>query len=192
MRIGYCPWIAPLLVAVAAGCGGGQTKQVVIAPLYQPEYAVVFDDLLVPALFGFDPEGRDPTLDPKLRERVLRSDLILPARVETISRVGGVENKGAYEIVLSATGQPLFGNAPGAPLVLHVGASSRTYPWIEGAGARWVGTRVILFLKRFRTGKRNEPDVIRYRGEPDTQKMREAVHRHLAVRVLPVKSSPGE
>jgi hypothetical protein len=192
MKIRYCPWIAALVVVAATGCGGGQKKQVVIAPEYHPEYAVVFDDLLAPALFGFDPQGRDPTLDPKLRERALRSDLILPVKVETISRVGGVENKGAYEIVLSATAAPLFGNAPGVPLIINVGAGSPAYPWVEGAGGRWVGTRLILFLKRFRTGKRNQPDVIHYRGEPDTQKMRETVHRHVAARVLPVKSSPGE
>jgi len=192
MKIGFCRWIAPFVVVVVAGCGGGQKKQIVVAPEYQREYAIVFDDLLAPAIFGFDPEGRDPTLDPRLRERALRSDLILPVRVETISRVGGVENKGSYEIVLSATAAPLFGKAPGVPLVIHVGAGSTTYPWIEGAGPRWVGSRLILFLKRFRTGKRNQPDVIHYRGEPDTPQMRAAVHRHVAARVLPVENSPSE
>jgi hypothetical protein len=191
MKIGFCRWIAALVV-VAAGCSGGQKKVVVIAPEYQPEYAVVFDDLLAPELFGFNPDGRNAAADPKLRERVLRADLILPVRAETLSRSGGVENKGAYELTLAASGPALFGNTPKEALLVNVGARSPAYPWVDGAGPRWVGTRLILFAKRFRTGKPNEPDVIHYRGEPDTPSMREAIHRHLASRVLPVKSSPSE
>jgi hypothetical protein len=45
-----------------------------------------------------------------------------------------------------------------------------------------VGTRLILFAKRF---KGPQGDVIHFHGEPDTQAMREVLHRHLAVRVLP-------
>ena len=187
MKNRFCRWIGCAALLAAVGCGGGQKKRVMVAPEYRPEYAVVFDDLLVPQLFGFDVEGRDPTKDPKLRERTLRADLILPARVETMSRVGGVENKGSYELVFAASGPPLFGNPPTGPLVVNVGATSPAYPWVDGAGARWVGTRFILFAKRFRTGKRGEPDVIHYRGEPDTASMREAINRHLAVRVLPVQ-----
>jgi hypothetical protein len=192
MKIRFCRWIGVVFILLVSACGGRPKKVIVIAPEYQPEYAVVFDDVLAPQLFGFDPQGRDPIQDPKLRERTLRADLILPARVETISRVGGVENRGAYEVVLAAAGPPLFGKAPNAPLVVNVGVGGATYPWIDGAGASWVGTRLILFAKRFRTGKHNEPDVIHYRGEPDTRAMREAIHRHLVARVLPVGSSQNE
>jgi hypothetical protein len=184
MKIRFPRWIGLALVALATGCGGGHKKVIVIAPEYQAEYAVVFDDVLAPELFGFDPEGRDPTLDPKLRERALRADLILLARVETISRIGGVQNKGSYELVLAASGAPLFGKAPNEPLLLNVGAGSPTYPWVEGAGSRWVGTRLILFAKRFKGGPHDKGDVIHYRGELDTQRMREAIHRHLVPRVL--------
>ena len=191
MKIGFSRWIAPLLGVLALDCAGGGKKKIIIAPEYQPEYAVVFDDRLAPELFGSNPDGRDATADPKLRERTLRADAILPVRVETMSRVGGVENKGSYALVLAAAGPPIFGNASG-PLEVNIGAGSPSYPWVQGAGPNWVGTKLILFAKRFRTGKRNEPDVIHFRGEPDTQPMREAIHRHLADRVLPVQSSPGE
>ena len=191
MKIGFSRWIALAVGALSIGCGGSGKKKIVVAPEYQPEYAVVFDDRLAPELFGSNPDGRDATTDPKLRERTLRADAILPVRVETVSRVGGIENKGSYELVLAPAGPPLFGNASGS-LVINIGAGSPSYPWVEGAGPRWVGTRLILFAKRFRTGKRNEPDVIHFRGEPDTQPMRQAIHRHLADRVLPVQSSPGE
>jgi hypothetical protein len=176
-----------ILLALAVGCGGGSSRRIVIAPEYQPEFAVVFDDLLAPELFGFDPEGRNPVKDPKLRERILRSDLIQTVKVETLSRVGGVENKGAYEVTLVPFGPALSGTTPTQPLILNVGANSPTYPWVEGAGARWVGTKLILFAKRFRTkkgGKPGEGDVIHYRGEPDTPAMREAINRHLALRML--------
>jgi hypothetical protein len=185
MKQGSSYWISLLAVAVLA-CGG-EKKVVVIAPEYQPEYAVVFDDLLAPDLFGFNPEGRNPTQHPRLRERTLRADVILPARVETVSRVGGVEHKGAYELVVRGTGPALFGTTPSEPLVLHIGAGSPSYAWVEGAGVRWVGTRLILFLKRFKGGKADKGDVIHYRGEPDTAEMRAAVNRHLATRVLPMR-----
>jgi hypothetical protein len=184
MKIRFPRWIGLALLALTAACGGGHKKVVVIAPEYQAEYAVVFDDVLAPELFGFDLEGRDPTLDPKLRERALRADLILPARVETISRIGGVENKSSYELVLAASGPPLFGKAPSGPLLVNVVAGSPIYPWVEGAGSRWVGTRLILLAKRFKGGPRDKGDVIHYRGEVDTQAMREAIHRHLVPRVL--------
>ena len=102
-----------------------------------------------------------------------------------MSRIGGVENKGAYELVIRATGPALFGTTPSEPLVVNIGAGSPSYAWVEGAGARWVGTRLILFLKRFKGGKADKGDVIHYRGEPDTAEMRAAVNRHLATRVLP-------
>jgi hypothetical protein len=184
MRIGSPGWIGFLLLCVVLGCSSDK-KRIVIYPEYQAQHAVIFDDLLAPELFGFDPEGRDPEKDPKLGERTLRSDLILPVRVETVSRVGGVEKKGSYELVLAATGPPLYGEDPGAPLILNVGASSPTYPWVEGAGARWVGTRFILFAKRFRGEKRDKGDVIHFRGEPDNVAMRTAIHRQLTRRVLP-------
>ena len=191
MKIGFSRWIALLLGVLSVGCAGSGKKKIVIAPEYQPEYAAVFDDWLAPELFGSNPDGRDATADPKLRERTLRSDAILPVRVETVSRVGGVEKKGSYELDLAVAGPPLFGNASGT-ITVNIGAGSPSYPWVEGAGPRWVGTRFILFAKRFRTGKRNEPDVIHYRGEEDSQPMRAAIHRHLADRVLPVQGSPGE
>ena len=181
MKIGSSSWIGFLLLVFLASCGGGGKRRILIAPEYQPEYAVVFDDLLAPELFGFDPEGRDPAQDPKLRERALRADLVMLAKVETVSRVGGVENKGAYELVLRAAGPAFFGRAPEEPLFLNIGPSNPTYPWVDGAGARWVGTRVILFAKRFKGAK---GDVIHYRGEADTPGMRAALNRHLSLRVL--------
>jgi hypothetical protein len=187
MKLGFRRLVGTTLLVALVGCGGGRTKRIVIAPEYQPEFAVVFDDLLAPELFGFDPEGRDPVKDPKLRERILRSDLVLPVKVETMSRVGGVENKGSYEIVLAATGPALAGTTPTEPLILNIGAGSPTYPWVDGAGARWVGTRLILFAKRFKGKKASKPgegDVIHYRGEPDTPAMRATINRHLALRVL--------
>jgi hypothetical protein len=94
---------------------------------------------------------------------------------------------GAYEVVMQPSGPALFGTTPSEPLIVNIAAGAPSYPWMEGAGHRWVGTRVILFLKRFRAAKAGQPDVIHYRGEPDTAEMRAAVNRHLASRVLPMR-----
>jgi hypothetical protein len=132
-------------------------------------------------VFGFDPEGRSPAHDPKLPERTRQAEFVLPVRVETVSRVGGVEHQGAYEITLVPSGPPLAGKGPDSPLVLNVPSTSPSYVWVEGAGAAWVGSRLLLFARHYRDG-----GVVRlhFRGAPDTPEVRAAVQRHAGLRVL--------
>src|SRR5688572_11911625 len=68
------PCRAVLLLVLGAGFACSGPKPPPRAPSaslarYSPEEAVLFDDVLAPAVFGFDPEGRNPARDPKLRER---------------------------------------------------------------------------------------------------------------------------
>lgn len=166
----------------ASGCAGAPSPaNRPNAPLYTPEAAMLFDDVLAPALFGFDPEGRNPARDPKLHERTRQADFVVPARVETVSRIGGVEHKGAYEVTLVPSGPALVGELDGTPLVLSLPSTSPSYSWVDGAGARWVGSRLLLFGRRYQDGG---VTALHFRGEPDTAEVRAAVQRDAGLRLL--------
>jgi hypothetical protein len=167
----------------AGGCGGRDAASPAdeSLPTYTPEAAVLFDDVLAPAVFGFDPEGRTPARDPKLKERTRLAEFVVPARVETVSRVGGVEHRGAYEITLAVSGPPLVGQPGSGPLVLNVPATSPSYSWVDGAGAHWVGSHLLLFGRHYRDGA---AVVLHFRGEPDTPDVRTTVQRDAGLRLL--------
>jgi len=171
-------------LAGAAGCSGarGASETPASRPVgYSPEEAVLFDDVLAPAVFGFDPEGRNPARDPKLRERTRRADFVAAARVETVSRVGGIENRGAYEITLAPAAPSLIGDVGTAPIVLRVSSTSPSYAWVDGAGVKWVGSRLVVFGRRYRDGNAT---TLHFRCEPDTAEVRAAVERNAGLRAL--------
>jgi hypothetical protein len=180
------PILAALLLGlgVSFACGGNRAPaEPAKASLagYSPEEAVLFDDVIAPAVFGFDAEGVNPATDVKLRERTRRADFIAAARVETVSRVGGIENRGAYEITLAPAAPSLVGEAGQAPIVLKITSTSPSYAWVDGAGPNWVGSRLLIFARRFREGGQT---AIHFRCEPDTPDVRRAIERHAALRLL--------
>jgi hypothetical protein len=148
---------------------------------YSPEEAVLFDDVIAPAVFGFDSEGRNPATDPKLRERTRRSEFVAAARVETVSRVGGLENHGAYEVTLAPAAPSLVGEGGQAPITLRIVSTSPSYAWVDGAGPKWVGSRLLIFGRHFREGNQT---TLHFRCEPDTPEVRAAVERNAALRLL--------
>jgi hypothetical protein len=164
-------------LASAACSRGGQGKDA-NAPTF-PEYsgadALVFDDVLAPALFGFDLQARNPALDPKLRQRTRLADYVMPVRVDSLSRSGG-----GYELTLSATGPALAGEHAG-PIALLVPAGSPSHAWVEGAGPTFAGSRMIVFCKTFQKG---DAQIVHFRGEPDTPDVRKAIERDAALRLL--------
>jgi hypothetical protein len=170
-----------LLVATSTSCGSRQAKvdpNVRPLPEYSPEAAVLFDDVFAPELFGFDTEGRNAAEDPKLQDRTKKADFVLPVRVETLSRSGGGKQRGTYEVVLQALGPPLVGKADKPRFVVLAKAGSPSHSWLEGAGMSWVGTRMLLFGKRF------QGPGLHFRGEPDTPAVRAAVKRGSGVPML--------
>jgi hypothetical protein len=179
------PLLALAVAALGAvSCGpsrDGSSVPVSSLPAYSPEAAVLFDDVLAPAVFGFDPEGRDPARDPKLRDRTRLAEFVAVARVETVSRVGGVAHRGAYELTLVPLGAPLAGDAPDAPIVLNVPATNPSYSWVDGAGAAWVGSQLIVFVRRYQDGR---DAALHFRCEPDTPDVRAAVNRDAGLRLL--------
>jgi hypothetical protein len=179
----------PLLVVgllLLLGCSRGAPSKAPDPLLaeYSPEAAAIFDDVFAPAVFGFDPEGRLLRKDPKLRERVRTSDFVLAAKVETVSRVGGVERTGAYELTLAASGPPLLGEFDGKPIVVSVSATSPSYAWVDGAGAGWVGTRLILFARRYRAPGSPAGSALHFRAEPDNAEVRGVIARDAGLRYI--------
>jgi hypothetical protein len=172
-QLGTLAFLGLLASACSRAAAGGQK-----APSF-PEYsgadAIQFDDLLAPALFGFDPQARNPAADPKLRERTRLADYVMPVRVDSLSRSGG-----GYELTLSATGPALAGDHAG-PIVLLVPQGSPSYAWVQGAGPSFAGSRLIVFCKTFQKG---ESQIVHFRGEPDTPDVRKAIERDAALRLL--------
>lgn len=168
-----------LLLVACSGSRSGTGGDGAAFPEYSAADAVLFDDMLAPALFGFDPEARTPAKDPKLRDRTRYADYVIPARVESMSRVGA-EQQGAYEITLAPTGPALAGDHEG-PITVTLPKSGPAYAWVDGAGAKFAGTRLIAFVKAFRSG---ESSVLHFRGEPDTADVRKAVERDAGLRYL--------
>jgi hypothetical protein len=163
------------------GCGSGRDARPQPAlPVYSPEAARLFDDTFAPLLFGFDAEARDLARDLQLRERTRLASFILPARIETVSRVG-LADRGAYEVTMVPIAGPLAGTYAGGPILVRVPASNPSYAWIEGAGARWVGTRVLAF-GRFYAG--TPRPALHFRCEADTEELRGLVGRDAALRSL--------
>jgi hypothetical protein len=165
------------------GCARGRGADAPVESLasYSPEAAVLFDDVLAPAVFGFDTEARDPASDPHLKERTRQAEFVVPARVETVSRVGGVKHSGSYEVTVAVTGPALVGDVEGTPLVLTVPATNPSYAWVDGAGVKWLGTRMLVFVRHYRDGNAS---ALHFRCEPDTPAMRGAVQRAAALRLL--------
>lgn len=185
-RTGICPWglaLSVCLLAVLSCAQPTQTAGARSATLteYSPESAALFDDVFAPAAFGFDPEARTPAEEPRFRERTRRADFVLPVRVETISRVGGVEKSGSYEVVLAPTGEPLVGEYAGGSLTLNVPTTNPSYGWIEGAGPAWVNARLIVFGKRYLHGTGT---ALHFRCEPDNPEVRKIIARDAVLRLL--------
>lgn len=176
-------FVSTLLVLAASACGTGPdaASPESTLPIYSPEAAVLFDDVLAPAVFGFDPEGRTPAKDPKLKDRTRLAEFVVVARVETVSRVGGVEHHGAYELTLDPIGSALAGDKPSGPILLNVPATNPSYTWVDGAGARWVGSRLIVFGRHYRD---DHAAALHFRCEPDTPDMRAAIDRNAGLRLL--------
>lgn len=176
--------LTPLVMAGVVACSG--TKGEADAPdpslpLYSPEEARLFDDVVAPAVFGFDPEVRNPSKDPKLKERTRRADFVVVARIDSVSRIGGVAHRGAYALTARPVGVPLVGEPLEGSVELLVQATAPSYAWVEGAGPKWVGSQVVLFGRHFREGNRT---TLHFRCEQDSRELRSVIQRDAGLRLL--------
>jgi hypothetical protein len=136
-------------------------------PEYTPEEAALFDDVLVPPLFGVDVGRVDPRGDKKFSARTRSADFVAPVRVATIARDGA-----SYRLTLELTEPPLVGSIPVPEFDVLVTRGSSSYGLLDANRHSWVNTRLVLFGRRYSLG--GEP-VLHFRGELDTPEVRTAV-----------------
>lgn len=150
---------ATALVATSLACLGAldlgcSEKKPALAPVQAPPYtgeqAALFSDMFRPELFGMD-GAQPPERDALLPDRAQRADYIAPVRVVTVSRQSSSDGR-SYTVVVEPTGAPLRGSIGQSSLALAVADGSPTFAWLEIAGARWVGTRLLLFVRYYQDG----------------------------------------
>ncbi len=146
-----CLWgIVATLALGACGAAKKPAHTQAAAVEYDAVQSTLFGDLFRQELFGLE-SALGPERDGLLPDRTRVADTVVPARVVTISR----ETRGAtqsYSVVLAPTELALVGPTPSAPLTYTIVATSPVYGWLEGVGDRWVGTRLLLFRRVFRSG----------------------------------------
>lgn len=180
--------LATVLVAASLGClgvfelGCSNEKPVPAAPLppYSGEQAALFSDMFRPELFGIE-GAQPPEADALLQDRAQRSDYIAPVRVVTVSRQSNSDFRG-YTVVVEPTAAPLRGSIGQSSLALAVADGSPTFAWLEIAGSRWVGTRLLLFLRNYQDGPH-------FFGTVDIPAVREAADRRPPVAAPSASSS---
>jgi len=144
-----------LLVAAAAlggavGCGSRSSGPPPALPAYGGEQAALFSDLFRPELFHID-GATPPEEEGLLAERWQRADSVVPVRVVTTNR----ETRGevsAYTVVVEPTADRLRGRPVPGAVTLNVADRSPAFAWLDGIGEKWVGTRLLLFLRYYEDG----------------------------------------
>jgi hypothetical protein len=138
-----------LLAAGQLGCGSSSPPPPVL-PSYGGEQAALFSDLFRPELFGIE-GATPPENEGLLSERWQRADSVIPARVVTINREtrGEVRN---YTVVAQPLADALRGRTVSGAVTLNVADRSPAFAWLDIMGEKWVGTRLLLFLRYYADG----------------------------------------
>jgi hypothetical protein len=134
--------------------------------------------VIAPPLFGVDVDDVLPTRDRKLAERTRFADFVVAARVSTLSR-DGAEKMGSYIVTLEPVSPPLAGRLPPGNIDIRVPAGSPSYSLLHANRHGWVGTRLVLFGRRYNL---SGAATLHWRAEPDSPEMREAVAQQALLR----------
>lgn len=170
--------VLPLLALGCSGSSGASARGVQSAAL--PEYsgseALLFDDSIAGDTVEARFRGLDLAERQLLSERSKRSELIVPARVATVSALGR-----SFDVTFEPVGAPLRGEPLGSALTLTVSPRMPAFAFLEGHSTQLSRSNVILFLRRFNV---DEAIETHFRIEPDNPPMRQAIERALALMAL--------
>lgn len=147
-------------------------------PVYTPEEAALFDDVLTPRVFGVDVEEQAPSRDRKLAERTRLADFVVACRVSTLA-YEGAEDRGAYRATLVPVPPLLAGSRPEGDVEIVIKTDNPTFKLLRARRHSWVGSRLVLFGRRYNfSGK----VALHWRGEPDTPEVRAAIQQQALLR----------
>lgn len=159
-----------LALVVPLGCGApSAAAPAVVKPAYSPEEATLFNDSFRPEVFGLEAGEVTPENDGLLPDRVARADLVVAARVVTVTREAD-RLEPAYSIVVQPTASPLKGPASDGSLLLKIRAQSPAYAWIDVNRDACVGIRALIFVRQYSDG-------VHFHATIDNPAVRDAVIR---------------
>ena len=163
-----------LLALPSSGCGPSREAKAAAAetfPEFTPEEATLFDDAFSPAVFSADIAAE---VDEMTHLRARRSEAVFPAQVATVTEDRGSDGEHVFSLTLRPIGPALMGEDWREQISVGVGPASPSYPVLTSMGRGLVGTRVILFFRRYKGDGRVD---VHWRAEPDREEVRKAVER---------------
>lgn len=159
--------VLPLLSCWLLSCASAPPPVARSSPAYDPEEAVVFNDLFRPELFGMHLSSEGPEQDPLLGERTAFADSVFVARVVTINEEVERGNK-RLSVVVRASEPQLAGAPVPEAITLRVAGNTPAFLYLQGAARRWVGSSLVIFLRRYRDGPH-------FHGTVDSPAVRRAI-----------------
>ncbi|MCC6217674.1 MAG: hypothetical protein IT376_22640 [Polyangiaceae bacterium] len=175
--------VAALTIALAGpaalGCGSSRPPSAVASaeglPEYGPEDSALFDDSLAPEVVTPGREAPPAGGDAALAERSRRAELILPARISTVTRDSATARaQPKYQVELRATAAPILGSFEDEALVLDVRTAGATYAALRRSEDALMGRRVIVLARRFASGG---DAVVHWHAVADTPATRATIRR---------------
>jgi hypothetical protein len=172
----------PLALAAAAGLSllaatCGPSAAPVAAPIaeglpsYSAEEAVLFDDTIDLTVFGRAQTIR-PSEDPKLPERVKQAEVVVLAKIATVTSDRGQGGSPFYQLAFKPVAPALTGTTPTEPVMVTVAPTSPSYQFVVLTDAGLIGRVVVLMFKRY---KESGSTVVHWHVESDTQEVRAAI-----------------
>jgi hypothetical protein len=166
---------AAALSLLAATCGPSAAP--VAAPIaeglpsYSAEEAVLFDDTIDLTVFGRAQTIR-PSEDPKLPERVKQAEVVVLAKIATVTSDRGQGGSAFYQLAFKPVAPALSGTTPTEPVMVTVAPNSPSYQFVVLTDAGLIGRVVVLMFKRY---KESGSTVVHWHVESDTQEVRAAI-----------------
>jgi hypothetical protein len=140
-------------------------------PEFTAAEASLFDDTIALSVFGAELTEVKDAENAKLSERTVRADAVVPVKVSTVTSesVGDTER---YQLVVTPWAPSLAGAAQADPITLEVSWGSPSFQFVKSADITLVGTRLILFFKRYDQDGRAS---VHWRLEADSNEVRKVV-----------------
>ncbi|HLV66907.1 MAG TPA: hypothetical protein VKY73_13890 [Polyangiaceae bacterium] len=176
---------AVLAVSPCAGCAASLENSGLTSSdvPYTGQEQQLFDDTFRAELFGVEHTAFPPETDRALAKRTTLADAVFPAKVVTLTRQGapGAES---YTLVIRPEGAALSGQSVSEPLSLTIPPENPTFAFLRGIGERWVGTRMILFLRAYTDG-------LHFHATVDSEPVRRAIERAAVLQMLTRPAAMG-